>query len=584
MSQKQSRPTGPPAARERKQAEPEYKTIVKAAMDGFWVADRQGRFLDVNDSYCELTGYSRDELLTMSIKDVEAKETPRETSAHIRKVIEAGHDRFETQHRCKDGRVIDIEVSAHFVPTGGGHFYDFLRDVTERKQAEEALRKSEDHFRSLVENAADLIAVLNPDGVITYLSPSFERVLGYKPADFAGKNAFDYIHGDDVPASQKAFRAAIRNPGAIHRAGFRFRARDGSYHQLEAVGNYVPSEGVVINARDVTERRKVEQALAQSEEQYRSTLDSMADSIHVIDRHYRIFLVNQAFKQWVKSLGLNTTFLGKTPWQAFPFLPKTIRREYDKVFKTGKTLRTRETSQVRGQTVVTDTRKIPIVKDGQVVRIVTTVRDVTEQTHAEDTLRQSYSSLQSALEGTVNVLGTIVEIRDPYTAGHEKRVTQLACAIAREMDLPKDQVEGINISARLHDVGKISIPIGILGKPGKISDAEFSLIKNHPEIGYEILKDVDFAWPVAPIILQHHERLDGSGYPHGIKGDKIMLEARILAVADVVSAMSSHRPYRPDLGIDQALEEIEDKSGTLYDPDVVEACLTLFRKKGFSFE
>ena len=167
--------------------------------------------------------------------------------------------------------------------------------------------------------------------------------------------------------------------------------------------------------------------------------------------------------------------------------------------------------------------------------------------------------------------------------GHQRRVCQLSISIAQEMTLPEDQIEGIRIASLIHDIGKIGLPTEILSKPTKLSDIEFSLIKEHSQIGYNILKSIDFSYPVAEIILQHHERLNGSGYPDHLKGDKILLEGKIIALADVVEAMSSHRPYRPALGIDKALEEIFQNRGILYDPKVVEACLKLFREKGFKF-
>jgi putative nucleotidyltransferase with HDIG domain len=188
------------------------------------------------------------------------------------------------------------------------------------------------------------------------------------------------------------------------------------------------------------------------------------------------------------------------------------------------------------------------------------------------------------MEGTINTIAKIVETRDPYTAGHQQNVSKLATSIAQEMKLPQDKIEGIRIASLVHDIGKISLPAEILSKPSKLTEIEYSLIKDHPQIGYDILKPIEFPWPVAQIILQHHERMDGSGYPRGLKTDEILLEARIMGVADVVEAMSSHRPYRPALGIDKALEEIFKNKSILYDPEVVDICLKLFREKGFKFE
>ena len=213
------------------------------------------------------------------------------------------------------------------------------------------------------------------------------------------------------------------------------------------------------------------------------------------------------------------------------------------------------------------------------------VRLAEEHKRAEEELRQSYVKLQRALEGTVNTLVSAIEMRDPYTAGHQRRVTQLACAIANEMGLPEKQVEGLRMAGLIHDLGKISVPAEILSKPGRLDELEYALIKNHPQVGHDVLNGTtEFPWPLAQIVLQHHERLDGSGYPSGLSGEEIVLEARILAVADVVEAMASHRPYRPARGIDRALEEISQNRGILYDPVVVDVCLKLFAEERFKFE
>jgi HD-GYP domain-containing protein (c-di-GMP phosphodiesterase class II) len=192
--------------------------------------------------------------------------------------------------------------------------------------------------------------------------------------------------------------------------------------------------------------------------------------------------------------------------------------------------------------------------------------------------------LQKSLEQSIRAIADTVDARDPYTAGHQRRVGELAVAIAREMGLPEEKIHGIHLAAAVHDLGKIHIPAEILVKPGKLSDIEFMLIKTHPQAGYDILKDVEFPWPIADIVRQHHERLDGSGYPQGLKGGQILLESRIMAVADVVETMASHRPYRASLGIRLALEEITRGRDSAYDPAVVDACLKLFGEARFAFQ
>lgn len=203
---------------------------------------------------------------------------------------------------------------------------------------------------------------------------------------------------------------------------------------------------------------------------------------------------------------------------------------------------------------------------------------------SEEQVKINLKKIKSALDSTVMALTATSETRDPYTAGHQRRVTQLACAIAQEIGLPEDRINGIRVAGLLHDIGKINIPSEILTKPSKLSDIEFAIIKTHPKAAYDIIKSIDFPWPIAQYIIQHHEKLNGSGYPSGLKGDEILMESRILCVADIVEAMSSHRPYRPALGIEVALGDILANKGVLYDPVVVDSCVKLFRDKGFKFE
>jgi PAS domain S-box-containing protein/putative nucleotidyltransferase with HDIG domain len=203
--------------------------------------------------------------------------------------------------------------------------------------------------------------------------------------------------------------------------------------------------------------------------------------------------------------------------------------------------------------------------------------DITEHKQAKERLKKT-------MDAAIDTMSNIIKAKDPYTSGHQYRVCQLAVPLAQELGLPEDKIKGIRIASLIHDIGKIGLPTEILSKPITLTNVEFDLIKSHSQIGYDILKSIEFPWPVAEIILQHHERINGSGYPNNLKSDEILLEAKIIGLADVVEAMSSHRPYRPALGIDSALEEITQNKGILYDSKVVDACLKLFKEKGFKFE
>ncbi len=213
--------------------------------------------------------------------------------------------------------------------------------------------------------------------------------------------------------------------------------------------------------------------------------------------------------------------------------------------------------------------------------IIGLLQDISEKKRADEQIQLHVKQLEMALTSTVEVAMTLSELRDPYTAGHERRVAQIAAALGAELGFDENRQEGLRAAGHLHDVGKITIPAEILSKPGKLSSIEYQLVQGHSQASYEVLKTVAFPWPVAQVALQHHERIDGSGYPQGLKGESILLEARIMAVADIVEAMSSHRPYRAALGIETALDEIERGCGTSYDPAVVDACLRMFREKGY---
>lgn len=226
-------------------------------------------------------------------------------------------------------------------------------------------------------------------------------------------------------------------------------------------------------------------------------------------------------------------------------------------------------SQLRGEE-----EALLIEMAGDLAFGISKLRDNTERIY-------TLEKLEGSLDNTVTAIAATVEMRDPYTAGHQIRVSKLAVAIALEMGLPAKQIEGIRIAGMVHDISKIHVPAEILSNPSKLSDAEFSIVKTHSQVGYDILRGIDFPWPVAQIVLQHHEKMDGSGYPNGLKGKDILIEARILCVADVIESMASHRPYRPSFGIFPALQEVSRNKGQLYDKDVVKAVMTLFLEKGY---
>ena len=265
-----------------------------------------------------------------------------------------------------------------------------------------------------------------------------------------------------------------------------------------------------------------------------------------------------------------------------------FHRYLKKVFSSG----TKQTCEIQlaprgGLPIYASLESLPVqAGQGQITQCRTMVADITARKQERDALEleKRNKSLRKALGKTVLALAATTEMRDPYTTGHQRRVAKLASTLAQEMGFSENHIVGIWVMGLLHDIGNMVVPFDILSKPGKLSDYEHEIMKNHAHVGYEALKEIDFPWPLAQVILQHHERLDGSGYPAGLSGQDIILEARILMVADVVDTIASDLPKRPGLGIDKALEEIKQNQGTLYDPEVVDVCVKLFTETGFKFE
>ena len=337
--------------------------------------------------------------------------------------------------------------------------------------------------------------------------------------------------------------------------------------------------------KEALDRKQAEEAAKIAHAELNQIFQTAADGMIVIDKNFNVIRVNETFSNLSgisqheavgeKCYDIFPGQLCHTPGCPMVRISDGVERleyEVEKQHKDG--------TKIFSIVTATPFRG----PDGELVGIVENFKDITMLKRAEEELQHSLKNLRKAMRGIIKAMALTVETRDPYTAGHQERVADLARSIAKEMRLSKKQIEGIRMAGVIHDLGKISVPAEILSKPGRLTEIEFSLIKTHSRVGYDILKTIDFPWPVAQMVLQHHERMDGSGYPQGLSGEKIMMESRILAVADVVEAMSSHRPYRPALGIDKALAEISEKRGVLYDPDGVDACLKLFAEKRFEFK
>ncbi len=387
----------------------------------------------------------------------------KETGIDIPLIIVSGAIGEETAVECMRLGACDYIMKSN-LPRLASAIERELKEAESRlqlKQAEEALRESEEKYRNLFENVNEAIFVAQ-DGKIVFLNPMTAMVTGYSSEELMKGPFVEFIHPDDQDMVIERHVRRIKGEELPHIYSFRIIHKDGNI-------------------------------------------------------------------RWVELNAVLINWKGKTATLNF-------------------------------------------------------LSNITERKQAEEQLKQTLESLRKAVGTTIQVMVSAVETRDPYTAGHQVRSADIARAIATEMGLSPEKIEGIHMAGSIHDIGKLSIPAEILSKPARLSEIEYSLVKEHASKGYDILKDVESPWPLAQIVYQHHERMDGSGYPRKLKGDEIIMEARIMAVADVVEAMASHRPYRPGLGIDAALNEIEKNRGIFYDNTVADACLRLFREKGFQIE
>ncbi|MBN1531312.1 MAG: HD domain-containing protein [Spirochaetes bacterium] len=337
--------------------------------------------------------------------------------------------------------------------------------------------------------------------------------------------------------------------------------------------------------RERLQRREAESAMEQLRTRNTLILDSAGEGILGLDEALRFVSVNRSGTallgyraEELAGKGLDILFGSEIP----PLLSAGAEGSGNSASPSKRSAAECSVRAKGGNAFDAECRLAPIYEAGRITGYVLTVSDVTDRVLARDRIREGYRRLNKTLFDSIHAVSMALECRDPYTAGHQKRVAHLTIAMGRILGMNEDRSNGLYLASSVHDLGKISIPAEILTSPRKLSEIEFEIIKEHPESGYRILRDIEYPWPIAQAVYQHHERLDGSGYPRGLKGEEIIAEARIIAVADVVEAMASHRPYRPAMGVERALEEIQNNAGTFYEERVVEACLSLFRG-GFDF-
>jgi PAS domain S-box-containing protein len=463
----------------------------------------------------------------------------------------------------------------------------------EKKKTDELLKKSEENFHHSLDDSPLGIRIVATNGKTLYANQAILDIYGFNSVEELTTTPHIKRYTPECYEEFK-IRQEKRRCGEYIPSNYELNIirKDGKIRNLEVFRKQVLWNGEqqfqAIYA-DITERKQAEsqreamlRELRESEERYRLVVENAHEAI-IITQDLKLVFANRAA---VDNIGYSQETLTSGTFTSF-IHPDDRRMVADNSIK-----------RLNGEDVPSVYSFRIISQDGKVkwVELNTTViqwnnkpatlnflNEITERKLLEEERTESYNQMKKALQATVQSIALLVETKDPYTSGHQQRVAQLAVEIAKEMGLTADRQDFIYTASIIHDLGKVSVPSELLSKPTKLSEVEFNLIKTHALSGYNILKDIEFPWPVADAVLQHHERINGSGYPHNLQGKDILLEARILAVADVVEAISSHRPYRPSLGIDFALDEISKNKGILYDVNVVDTCLKLFREKNFSF-
>lgn len=563
------------------------RSIFKAAPVGIGTVYNR-RFKTVNQNLFEHLGYGEEELIGKDVRLIyPSKEEYEYVGSEIYEQIRKyGTGTVETRVRRKDGTIIDVVVS--MAPVSNSKPDDEITfavlDITRQKRAQEDLIETEKKLRK-----AQKIARLGfyswefrGKDSIWDSSEILDDIFGID--DKYKKNIeswMNIIHQEDRGEVEKLFMSAMAEKKQRFGLEYRIiRVNDKKERWVESIGAFEYNKGkpkrLVGTIRDITERKKAEEKLLENEEKLRNIVEN---STNLFFSHNTRREITYLSPQSIRFLQCKPEE-GMTNWTDFlsdnPINERGINLTL-KAIETGKVQEPFEIELLgkKGKKIFVEVNEAPILKNGRTVSVVGAMTDITERKRAQE-------RLNTAFEGTIKVISDILELRDAYTAGHQRRVAQLAVEIARGLDLAQDRIKGLEVASSIHDLGKIVIPSQVLSKPTRLTELEFMYIKQHPTVGYQVLKGVTFPWPLAEIIYQHHEALNGSGYPRGLSGEEIMLEARILTVADVVEAMSSHRPYRKARGLEVALQEIKDRKGELYDPDVVDACLEVF-KSGFEF-
>jgi len=578
----------------RKQAEEELlllTAMIEQSSEGIIRTDTEFRINYINDATRALYGWSLDELRGKTPDLFNVDQHADEIQNNIYTMVSSGKPYLgEALNVRKDGSTFYCQFKVSPLKNEKGEIYGYMssvRDITERKQAEEELKAS------FLATEASMNAIFAADlkGIITYANTSASKMWGYKcTEEMIGTNAIEYWT-ESTQGKAGEMIGTLLKEGNVATSGVLIGKRlDGTEFVVESNSVIMKDEngkpvGLIGSFSDITDRKEAEQQVKKriKELELLYSLGEIAGKEDLtLDKLYQEFtdILPQSWQY--SEIACARIVIGDSEFHTKNFAESAWMQSAP----------VKVSGTVVGKIEVGYLEEMPKEGEGSFLKeekqlidsIAERLGQITQRRQAEDALQQTLKSLRKAVSSTIQVIVSTLEARDPYTAGHQIRVADLTRAIATEMNFSKDRIEGVFMAASIHDIGKLSVPAEILSKPGKLTETEFSLIKEHSKKSYEILKNVESPWPLAEIVYQHHERMDGSGYPRNLKGDAILMEARIMAVADVVEAMASHRPYRPALGVDAALEEIEDNKGTLYDAHVVDVCLRLFREKGYQLQ
>lgn len=566
------------------ESEKRYRSVFEDhAAVKFLIDPDTGNIIEANAAAENYYGWSREQLKQMKIQELNTLR-PEDVKRNMDRGLLDKQVHFEFRHRRADGSIRDVEVFSSKIDLKGKPLlHSIVHDITDRKKAEEALEAEHALLRNLIDNVPDRIYAKDRESRFIVCNEAMVRRMGLTSMnEIVGKSDFELLpremaerfRADDLSVIQSGIPIINREEPLAIEGGKTTRWNLATkVPLLDRNGNRV---GVVGLGREITDLKLAEEALRKSEARFRSYFELPLIGIAVTSPEKGWLEVNDRL---LEILGYSWQELKGMTWAELTY-PEDLAadvRQFNRILagEINSYMIDKRFVRKNGKVIWTSLAGGCVRRqDGAVDYLVALLEDITER-------KESVERLRKTLGATVQAMAATVETRDPYTAGHQHRVADLARSIAAEMRLSPERIDGVRMAAMVHDIGKLSVPAELLSMPRKLTDIELKLIKTHAESGYNILKDIEFPWPIARMVLEHHERMDGSGYPRGLTGDRILIESRILSVADVIEAMASHRPYRPGLGLNDALDEIFRHRGTRYDADVVDACVRLFRGKNY---